>query len=155
MYVQLNIGYIGVIEDKEKVAELKEKYRLGDIVTFKVSGFDSFRKRYFLDLSEKQSDNNNYYNNKYNKAHTLLNVEEKCFYPKSFLIQNNMMNNNNNNQVNNYYNSNYLEAKKYNYTAKLNAQIENNNSNIIIYKHDYDNENEDSEYDYGLKRIGK
>ena len=89
VFIQLNIGYIGIVLNEQSVEILKSKYSLGDIINFKVVELDQSKKRYVLDINEKEDDD------KENcKLITKLNVCEKSFYPQSYLkkVNNNEIN---------------------------------------------------------------
>ena len=61
--------------NEQSVEILKSKYSLGDIINFKVVEFDQSKKRYVLDINEKEDED------KENcKLITKLNVCEKSFY---------------------------------------------------------------------------
>ena len=58
VYIQLNIGYIGIIDVFPSVQILKEKYKLGDIVDFTIIKIDNKKKRMMLDLVENKDEIN-------------------------------------------------------------------------------------------------
>jgi hypothetical protein len=172
VYVQINIGYIGVVNNLSSVQFLTEKYKLGDIVDFTIGEIDNKRKRMILDISEKNEQkentkeekdfnfdkNNNLENKKFN-----FNINNESFFPKSY-IQNIKNENNYNNFINPYLNNNYENNSesyyKFNDSKRgypnnnviLNNEIFSNNYNGLFYndKENYyyydkneDNNNED------------
>ena len=88
VYVQLNIGYNGIITHTQNVQYLKSNFKLGDILNFVVDKLDIDKKRYILYYNDNK-DNvlSNINKNTDNNANYIikLNVSEKSFYPKSFL----------------------------------------------------------------------
>ena len=84
MFVQLNIGYVGVVLNKKSVENLRNRYALGDIIYFRVMELDPNKKRYILDYYdgeiEKEEDKENSFS-----LTKKLNVCEKSFYPQSYL----------------------------------------------------------------------
>ena len=172
VYVQINIGYFGVVNNLASVQLLTEKYKLGDIVDFAIRDIDNKRKRMILDICNKNElkenleeekgfnldKNNNLESKKFN-----FNINNEGFFPKSY-IQNIKNESNYNNFNNPYHNKNYdNNAESYfkvndskknyqNYNVVLNNEIFNNNYNGLFYndKENYyyydkneDNNNED------------
>ena len=163
IYVQLNIGYIGIVDIYSSVQLMIEKYKLGDIVDFTIIDIENKKKRMMLDIVDKQKDtkeneehkkiniindpenntNYNYNNDNSNILVQNLNINKERFFPKSY-IQNikNEMNYNYNvyqnkgyeNSVENYYKE--MENQK-NYmnmnNVILNNEILNNNYNGLFY----------------------
>ena len=163
IYVQLNIGYIGIVDIYSSVQLMIEKYKLGDIVDFTIIDIENKKKRMMLDIVDKQVDtkenvehkkiniindpenntNYNYNNDNSNILVQNLNINKERFFPKSY-IQNikNEMNYNYNvyqnkgyeNSVENYYKE--MENQK-NYmnmnNVILNNEILNNNYNGLFY----------------------
>ena len=105
IFVQLNIGYMGVVYKSSSVKLIKQKYKLGDIISFHIVHVDHSKKKYVLDINEDnkdiESENINYikkseskndlFNNKI-KLWDNINISEKSFYPKSFLANQNKEN---------------------------------------------------------------
>ena len=54
VYIQLNIGYIGIVDKPSTVQNLKEKYKLGDIIDFIINKIDNKKKRMILNIEEKE-----------------------------------------------------------------------------------------------------
>ena len=136
VYVQLNIGYIGVVNNFSSVQYLIEKHKLGDIIDFTILDIENKRKRMVLDIVAKKQEikdnieeneeekkvdlksGNNYIDNKIinfdnNNTNTNtnsliqgLNINKESFYPKSF-FQDKKYGNNYNNFNNNYQNKSY------------------------------------------------
>ena len=163
IYVQLNIGYIGIVDIYSSVQLMIEKYKLGDIVDFTIIDIENKKKRMMLDIVDKQVDtkenvehkkiniindpenntNYNYNNDNSNILVQNLNINKERFFPKSY-IQNikNEMNYNYNvyqnkgyeNSIENYYKE--MENQK-NYmnmnNVILNNEILNNNYNGLFY----------------------
>ena len=134
VFIQLNIGYMGIVTSTESVSELKEKYNLGDITDFIIQGAEEKKKRLILILNKENKSNNNLRENlkaiikkkekeEKNKdneigsklIHESLNINKNSFYPKNYFnnknhtlntdTTNNPMINKNNNYFN-YSNNN-------------------------------------------------
>ena len=95
IFVQLNIGYMGVVYKSSSVNLIKQKYKLGDIISFKIIHVEHSKRKYVLDIDdesnifeEKKSESKN------NKIWDKINISEKSFYPKSYLANQNKENNN-------------------------------------------------------------
>ena len=161
IYVQLNIGYIGIANNFSSVQFIIQKYKLGDIVDFTIIDIENKRKRMILDINEKQNevkdniedekknipnmnilDNNEIAENIGNSLIQNLNLDKEGFFPKSYIQ--NIKNGVNYNNYNNFYqNKNYEEYYKENDTKKsyqnknnnliLNNEIINNNYNGLFY----------------------
>ena len=162
VYVQLNIGYIGIVDIYSSVQLLIKKHKLGDIVDFIIMDIENKRKRMLLDISAKEKENeikeeekNNYIkignkndednkiNNKNNNNTESLvrdiNINKEGFYPKSY-IQNmkndynyNNYNNNYQNKSENYFKDNESKKNYQNNNLILNNEILNNNYNGLFY----------------------
>ena len=105
IFVQLNIGYMGVVYKSSSVKLIKQKYKLGDIISFNIVHVDHSKKKYVLDINDDnndiESENINYikkseskndlFNNRI-KLWDNINISEKSFYPKSFLANQNKEN---------------------------------------------------------------
>ena len=153
VFVQLNIGYMGIVTSTESVSTLKEKYKLGDITDFTVQEVDEKKKKLVLVLNgEKKSSNNLRENlkaiikkkekeekNRHNELgskliHESLNINKNSFYPKNYFNnRNHALNNdnNNNNQVNNK--NNYFNYDNNNTNTKAFNEQQyyfNNNNNF-------------------------
>ena len=157
VYVQLNIGYIGIVDIYSSVQILQEKYKLGDIVDFTIMDIENQRKRMMLDITEKENDikkviedeKNNTINFEKNKINAFshnndidslvhgLNIHKEGFYPKSYIqnIKNGINYNyqNNNYDINRENYSKEDEIKKYQKNVILNNEILNNNYNGLYY----------------------
>ena len=168
VYIQLNIGYIGIVDIFSSVQYLTEKYKLGDIVDFTILDIENKRKRMMLDIYEKKEESKdkteeeknidfNKLNN--NSNHSLIhniNINKESFFPKSFI-----QNKKNGNNYNNYQNKNYENnaqnslkenefKKNYNNNIILNNELLNNNYNGLFYNdkenyYYYDKTNENNE----------
>lgn len=162
IYIQLNIGYIGIVNNLSSVQFMIQKYKLGDIVDFRIIDIENKRKRMILDITEKQNeikdknedekesnininklDSNNNTENINNSLIQSLNLDKEGFFPKSY-IQNIKNEVNYNNYYNIYQHRNYEEiyskendGKKNNYNKNnnliLNNEILNNNYNGLFY----------------------
>ena len=147
VFIQLNIGYIGIVVNLKTVEILKKKYNLGDIISFKVIELDQNKKRYVLDIYNNNTEYVKENNNTQELSTTSLNVCEKSFYPRSYLklVEGNNNNNinNNNSNTNNTNNAEYtkptslydlLNSKDNNYVISVNVNsfsstANNNNTN--------------------------
>ena len=153
VYVQLNIGYFGVVNNFASVQYLIEKYKLGDIIDFTILDIENKRKRMILDIIEKKQkikdsnedieeekkidskNGNNYIDNKIinldNNNNSLIhgiNINKESFFPKSYL-QDKKYETNYNNFNNNYQNKSY-ENNIQNYIKENDNK--NNYNNIIL-----------------------
>ena len=168
VYIQLNIGYIGIIDVFPSVQILKEKYKLGDIVDFTIIKIDNKKRRMMLDLVEnkdeindinldinhkeeiKLTSNDTINNYSLNLIHG-LNINKESFFPKSY----NRNGQNNNNTTNNYINYNDYENNAFNNNYQYNNKNQDNNyyynNNENYYKEnegkkDYNNYNNNKNY---------
>ena len=143
VYIQLNIGYIGIVDVFPSVQILKDNYKLGDIVDFTIIKIDNKKKRMMLDLSDNNSnkkeinikpkEKQNGENTSLNLIHG-LNINKESFFPKSYNRDKNASNNNNNNEFGSNYNaSNQYQYNNYNYNYM------NNNINNGYYMNNPDN----------------
>ena len=161
IYVQLNIGYIGIVDIYSSVQLMIEKYKLGDIVDFTIIDIENKKKRMMLDIVDKRKgpkdnienkkiniinepeNNINYNNDNSNILVHNLNINKERFFPKSY-IQNikNEMNYNYNVYQNKGYENNvenyYKEMENQNHYMNmnnviLNNEIMNNNYNGLFY----------------------
>ena len=140
VYIQLNIGYIGIVDVFPSVQILKDNYKLGDIVDFTIIKIDNKKKRMMLDLSDNNSnkkeinikpkEKQNGENSSLNLIHG-LNINKESFFPKSYNRDKNASNNNNNEFGSNYNASNQYQYNNYNYM--------NNNINNGYYMNNPDN----------------
>ena len=150
VYIQLNIGYIGIIDVYPSVQILSEKFKLGDIVDFVIIKIDNKKKRMMLDLNENKKENNIINLNKKNQEEIKiisddknissklvhrLNINKESFFPKSY-NRNNKSNQNNNNFIN--YNN--FDNNAYN-NYQYNSYFDKNNINNNYYEN-YFQENE-------------
>jgi len=150
VYIQLNIGYIGIIDFFPSVQILKEKYKLGDIIDFTIVKIDNKKKRMMLDLVDnKKEKNENNLNIKYNEEIKLisndninnnssnlihgLNINKESFFPKSY----NRSKNNSNNS-NNYTNFNDFDNNVFKNNYQYN-NYSNKNTNQNYYNNNYEN----------------
>ena len=151
IYVQLNIGYIGIVNNFSSVQLMTQKYKLGDIVDFTIIDIENKRKRMILDIldiNEKQNaikeniedekksnvhtnnlDSNDNVENISNSLIQNLNLDKEGFFPKSY-IQNIKNGVNYNNYNNIYQNRNYEEIYYKENEGKKNNQ--NKNNNVIL-----------------------
>jgi hypothetical protein len=107
VFVQLNIGYMGIVTDIGSISALKEKFKLGDITDFIIQEVEDKKKKLVLSLIyEKKNTNNNglrenlkaiikkkekeEMNKNKNSGignkliHESLNLNKKSFYPKNY-----------------------------------------------------------------------
>ena len=159
VFIQLNIGYIGIIDVFPSVQILKDKYHLGDIVDFTILKVDNKKKRMMLDLCENNEEKNeinlgvnnneefklNKADNKNNASNLVqgLNLNKESFFPKSY--------NRNNINSYNYFDNNAFNQYQYNNINYNNNGYDyyNNNYNNNYYENYY-NEN-DTKKDYNNK----
>ena len=158
VYVQLNIGYIGIVDIHSSVQLMIEKYQLGDIVDFTIIDIENKKKRMMLDIVDKQkemkenvedkkiniinnTENININTNSSNLLVQNLNINKERFFPKSYIqnIKNGINYNYNiyqnkgyDNNVESYYKDNETQ-KNYMNNVILNNEILNNNYNGIFY----------------------
>jgi predicted RNA-binding protein with RPS1 domain len=121
VFVQLNIGYMGVVYKSSSVKLIKQNYKLGDIINFHIVHVEHSKKKYVLDINEdnikSEPDTNiNYIKKSESKINLFsnklklldnINISEKSFYPKSYLANQNKENNNSITQNNINSNINY------------------------------------------------
>ena len=158
VYVQLNIGYIGIVDIHSSVQLMIEKYQLGDIVDFTIIDIENKKKRMLLDIVDKQketkenvedkkiniinnTENININTNSSNLLVQNLNINKERFFPKSYIqnIKNGINYNYNiyqnkgyDNNVESYYKDNETQ-KNYMNNVILNNEILNNNYNGLFY----------------------
>ena len=176
VYVQLNIGYIGIVDIYSSVQLMIEKYQLGDIVDFTIIDIENKKKRMMLDIVDKQkkmkenvedkkintinnTENININTNSSNLLVQNLNINKERFFPKSYIqnIKNGINYNYNiyqnkgyDNNVESYYKDNETQ-KNYMNNVILNNEILNNNYNGLFYNdkenYYYYNKNDDNNED--------
>lgn len=103
VFIQLNIGYMGIVTEGDSLSKLKEKYKLGDITDFIIQEVEEKKKRLVLSLFNEKNNNNlrenlkaiikkkekeekqkkNEIGNKL--SHESLNINKKSFYPKNYI----------------------------------------------------------------------
>ena len=103
VFIQLNIGYMGIVTEGDSLSKLKEKYKLGDITDFIIQEVEEKKKRLVLSLFIEKNNNNlrenlkaiikkkekeekqkkNEIGNKL--SHESLNINKKSFYPKNYI----------------------------------------------------------------------
>ena len=111
VFIQLNIGYIGIVVNLKTVEILKKKYVL-DI----------------YNNTEYVKENNN----TQELSTTSLNVCEKSFYPRSYLKLVEGNNNNNNNINSNNNNTNNTNNAEYTKPTSLYDLLNSNDNNYVI-----------------------
>ena len=180
VFVQLNIGYIGIVSGYNSVSLLKTKYNLGDIIEFQILQVEHDKKKLIIDIpnskdkyfeDEEEKNKNIESNNKI--IHEGLNINKKSFFPKSYINKNIMTlpkTNNNNNQNNFNYNFNYNNNNNdyynnFNYQNQINEiyynNLQNNNiNNGWLYKgedntyyFEQPDENNSSDFYYTINRF--
>ena len=145
VYIQLNIGYTGIVDTFSSVLYLKENYKLGDIADFVVISVENIKNRLLLDicnLSENINNNNkidsrvnlnidNILNGSGNENEKIqnLNIYKESFFPKSYKKNmkanggNKYMNDSNNiNNSPNFMNNNNMSSNKYLYAENDNKK---------------------------------
>ena len=145
VYIQLNIGYIGIVDIASSVQYLKEKYKLGDIVDFIINKIDKTKKRMILDIEENNIINPNTINLEEEKKYESIlntdntninsiniingiNINKESFFPKSY----------NRNNINN----NISENKNINFTQYQYNGYESGYKNYFNNYENYYKENE-------------
>ena len=128
IFVQLNIGYMGVVYKSSSVKLIKQKYKLGDIISFQIIHVEHSKRKYVLDINEEndkiEEDNKE---NKNNKIWDKINISEKSFYPKSYLA-------NQNKENNTPISPNVIN---YNINPNLNFKLNHNFTNGLLYIKQY------------------
>ena len=111
VFVQLNIGFMGIVTDAQSISTLKEKFKLGDVTDFIINEVEDKKKRLVLILSNDNASTctsaststNNIRENlkaiikkkekeeKLKKSeigdkllHEGININKKSFYPKNY-----------------------------------------------------------------------
>ena len=151
IFVQLNIGYIGIVTGYNSISLLKSKYNLGDIIEFQIISIENDKKRLILDIynskenffGEEEEKNKNIESNN-NNIYDKLNINKKSFFPKSFLNKSKnkpsslgLEINNNHPKLNYNYNFNYNSKEFYNPNQQLYYNnILNSNNNGWLYNGD-------------------
>ena len=160
VFVQLNMGFIGIVTETESVSVSKEKYKLGDITDFIVQEVEEKKKKLNLVLcNENKSGNirenlkaiikrkekeekmkNNEIGNKI--IHESLNINKKGFYPKNYINNKyHFINNNNNNNTEPNINPMMNNKLNYfNYQNNINT-IANKTFTGHFYYNNYNNPN--------------
>ena len=155
VFVQLNIGYIGIVNLYKSVQILEEKYKLGDIIDFVIIDIDNKKKKLLLNIPNIEDEQNlkidnyinentiideNMQNNTINSNILLsgVNIEKESFYPKSYIqnLKNGVDMNSFNNQGQNffYFGQNYYPKNNNLQNELLNSDILNNNNyNKLFY----------------------
>ena len=160
VFIQLNIGYIGIVNGINSISLLKAKYNLGDIIEFQILEVENDKKRLILDIYNNTKDKNYGEEEEKNKniendgkiKHEKLNINKKSFYPKSYLnryrnySQPNLFNTiNNANNINNFNNIN-INNNRINYNS-----IYNFNGND--YHNNLNNPNQINDYYYNIPNL--
>ena len=144
VFVQLNIGFMGIVTDAQAISTLKEKFKLGDVTDFVINEIEDKKKRLVLILSNDNvsastsTNNNSIRENlkaiikkkekeeKLKKSeigdklfHEGININKKSFYPKNYFnnkyhFVNNTNNNNNSSQNNIQLLNNKMNIYNYN-----------------------------------------
>jgi hypothetical protein len=178
VFVQLNIGFIGIVNGYNSISLLKTKYNPGDIIEFQILLVENDKKRLILDIynskeeyfgNEEEKNKSTESNNK--NIHEGLNINKKSFFPKSYLNRNQIsFSNKNNNSINNLnYNYNYNKDDYYKYMNNQNQQmseiyynnLQNNNMNNVwlyngennTYYYEKPDENNSNNYYYMINRF--
>ena len=169
IFIQLNIGFMGIVTDTQSVSTLKEKYKLGDITDFIIHEIEDKKKKLILILSNENNAANNISNNISNNnirenlkaiikkkekeekskkdeidnksLHEGININKKGFYPKNY-FNNKYHFVNNNTSPNNPQMINTTNNKMniYNYNNNINT-IGNKTFSGHFYYNNYNNGN--------------
>ena len=148
VFVQLNIGYMGVVYKSSSVKLIKQNYKLGDIINFHIVHVEHSKKKYVLDINEdniksepdininyiKKSESKiNLFSNKL-KLLDNINISEKSFYPKSYLANQNKENNNSITQNNINSNLNYRLMHNFSNGWLDNQYLLNQNTHMFYHQ---------------------
>ena len=136
VYIQLNIGYIGIVNDLNSILLLQNNHNLGDIIEFYVTKVEKGKKRLILEIynssKEKailEEEKNKNYDSNNKLPHESLKINKNSFYPKSYYLHkyHNSMSFSNNDIQN-------IDNNQTNYNYFFNGNEYYNNMNNINYQ---------------------
>ena len=140
VFIQLNIGYMGIVTDAQSISILKEKYKLGDVTDFIINEVEEKKKKLNLILvNEANVLNNNSNNNIRENLKAIIKKKEKEEKIKKDEINNKLLNEDININKKGFYPKNYFNNKYHflsNNTSPNNLQMmtaNNNKMNIYNY----------------------
>ena len=140
VFIQLNIGYMGIVTDAQSISILKEKYKLGDVTDFIISEVEEKKKKLNLILANENNVlNNNSNSNIRENLKAIIKKKEKEERIKKDEISNKLLNEDININKKGFYPKNYFNNKYHflsNNTSPNNLQMmSNTNNKMNIYNY--------------------
>ena len=142
VFIQLNIGYMGIVTDAQSISILKEKYKLGDVTDFIINEVEEKKKKLNLILANENNVLNNNSNSNSNIRENLkaiIKKKEKEEKIKKDEISNKLLNEDININKKGFYPKNYFNNKYHflsNNTSPNNLQMmSNTNNKMNIYNY--------------------
>ena len=140
VFIQLNIGYMGIVTDAQSISILKEKYKLGDVTDFIINEVEEKKKKLNLILVNENNGLNNTSNNSIREnLKAIIKKKEKEEKIKKDEINNKLFNEDININKKGFYPKNYFNNKYHflnNNTSPNNLQMmTSNNNKINIYNY--------------------
>ena len=140
VFIQLNIGYMGIVTDAQSISILKEKYKLGDVTDFIINEVEEKKKKLNLILANENNVlNNNSHNNIRENLKAIIKKKEKEEKIKKDEISNKLLNEDININKKGFYPKNYFNNKYHflsNNTSPNNLQMmSNTNNKMNIYNY--------------------
>ena len=142
VFIQLNIGYMGIVTDAQSISILKEKYKLGDVTDFIINEVEEKKKKLNLILSNENNvlnNNNNSNSNIRENLKAIIKKKEKEERIKKDEISNKLLNEDININKKGFYPKNYFNNKYHflsNNTSPNNLQMMSNaNNKMNIYNY--------------------
>ena len=140
VFIQLNIGYMGIVTDAQSISILKEKYKLGDVTDFIINEVEEKKKKLNLILANENNIlNNNSHNNIRENLKAIIKKKEKEEKKKKDEISNKLLNEDININKKGFYPKNYFNNKYHflsNNTSPNNLQMmSNTNNKMNIYNY--------------------
>jgi len=142
VFIQLNIGYMGIVTDAQSISILKEKYKLGDVTDFIINEVEEKKKKLNLILSNENNvlnNNNNSNSNIRENLKAIIKKKEKEEKIKKDEISNKLLNEDININKKGFYPKNYFNNKYHflsNNTSPNNLQMMSNaNNKMNIYNY--------------------
>ena len=140
VFIQLNIGYMGIVTDAQSISILKEKYKLGDVTDFIINEVEEKKKKLNLILANENNVlNNNSNSNIRENLKAIIKKKEKEERIKKDEISNKLLNEDININKKGFYPKNYFNNKYHflsNNTSPNNLQMmSNTNNKMNIYNY--------------------
>ena len=140
VFIQLNIGYMGIVTDAQSISILKEKYKLGDVTDFIINEVEEKKKKLNLILANENNVlNNNSNSNIRENLKAIIKKKEKEEKIKKDEISNKLLNEDININKKGFYPKNYFNNKYHflsNNTSPNNLQMMSNaNNKMNIYNY--------------------